>query len=542
MSSRDFRIDRAKGILIFTVVLGHLLARTGPWESPILGAPMYLIYSFHMPAFVFLAGITAKSNRLAERVLTYFVLLATVLPLMWVWMWAFGLNPDYSLLTPFWYTWFLLSMAWWMITVPFIEWFPRTMLVASLVMGLFGGILPILDTELSAARTMAFWPFFVIGKLYGKQIIGWAGSLAIWQKLGLSFAALATIGYFYFDDVDYHWLYGSLNFAHFDVGVPEGVGLRLIMDIAAMLMGLALLSWLSNTKDTFARIGRNSLAVYVLHGFVVRGLQPVLDDSRNVLHDAIVLLICVALAVVWTGLLSWSPFERALRWWSSTITGLLLKPFPFLRREPSGAGTRSAEGSGARGAAARAAVAGGAASGGAGVPAARGSGAQYAHSDDAHVFPGTGYDDQRNAHVFPGGGYDDHGDAQVFSARGYAHPGDTYAEGDGPSRHGFGVQPLPGAGYDQSAGYEQTIGQPPGYDESSGYGQAAGDEYQPSQQGFASPSPDQVEQYPLPGTHQVPQNNATYETTQEVPADAAQRAVRYRRLPVYLSTPPDDER
>ena len=451
MSTRDYRIDRAKGILIFLVVLGHLLARTSPWESPILGAPMYFIYMFHMPAFVFLAGITAKSNKLAERVLTYFVLLATVLPLMWGWMWIFGLNPDYDFLRPFWYTWFLLSMAWWMITVPFIERFPRTMLVASLVVGLFGGLLPILDTELSAARTMAFWPFFVIGKLYGKQIIGWAGSLAIWQKLGLSVAALAAVGYFYLDQVDHNWLYGSLNFAHFGVSVPEGVGLRLIVDLGAVLLTLALLTWLSNTNDTLATIGKHSLAVYILHGFVVRGLQPVLDDSRTVLHDAVVLLICVALAVVWTGVLSWGPFERALRWWSSTVTGLLLKPFPFLRPEDSD--RRGGRGRGSR------------------------RGDAY-YSGDSH------------------------------------HPGNAYSEGDGPDRQGLGLQPLPGVGYQHSPGFEQQPGQ---------------------QQSFASPAPVAGEAYPLPGSHEVPQNNATYETTQEVPAGAAQRAMRYRRLPVYLS-------
>ncbi|SDS31609.1 Fucose 4-O-acetylase [Brevibacterium siliguriense] len=446
MSTRNYRIDRAKGILIFLVVLGHLLARTSPWESPILGAPMYFIYMFHMPAFVFLAGITAKSNKLAERVLTYFVLLATVLPLMWGWMWLFGLNPDYDFLRPFWYTWFLLSMAWWMITVPFIERFPRTMLVASLVVGLFGGLLPILDTELSAARTMAFWPFFVIGKLYGRQIIDWAGSLAIWQKLCLSAAALAAVGYFFLDQVDHNWLYGSLNFAHFDVSVPEGVGLRLIVDIGSVLLTLALLSWLSNTKDTIATIGKNSLAIYILHGFVVRGLQPVLDDSRDVLHDAVVLLICVALAVAWTGLLAWSPFERALRWWSSTITGLLLKPFPFLRPEDSDRRSRRSE--------------------------------DPYFSGDAH------------------------------------HPGNAYSEGDGPDRQGLGLQPLPGVGYQHSPGYEQQPGQ---------------------QQSFASPAPVAGDPYPLPGSHEVPQNNATYETTQEVPAGSAQRAVNYRRLPVYLS-------
>ena len=462
------------------MVLGHLLARTSPWESPILGAPMYFIYMFHMPAFVFLAGITAKSNRLAERVLTYFVLLATVLPLMWVWMWVFGLDPDYSLLTPFWYTWFLLSMAWWMITVPFIERFPRTMLVASLVLGLFGGMLPILDTELSAARTMAFWPFFVFGKLYGKQIIGWAGSLAIWQKLCLSAAALGAVGYFYLDQVDHHWLYGSLNFAHFDVGVPEGVGLRLIVDIGAVLLMLALLSWLSDTKDTIATIGRHSLAVYILHGFVVRGLEPILDDSRDVLHDAVVLLICVALAVVWTGVLSWGPFERALRWYSSTVTGLLLKPFPFLRpKGPEG------HGGGGVGRGAAADPGAGAAAG------AHDQGAFDQAAFDQVGGPGDAY--------CPGESY---------------HPGNAYSEGDGPDRQGLGLQPLPGVGYQHSPGYEQQPGQ---------------------QQSYASPAPIAAEPYPLPGSHEVPQNNATYETTQEVPAGAAQRAVRYRRLPVYLS-------
>lgn len=332
--TRDHRLDRAKGILIFAVVLGHLLARTHPWEDGVLSAPMYLIYSFHMPAFVFLAGITAKSTRLPERVLTFFVLLFTVLPLMWGFMWFVGLEPDYSFLTPFWYTWFLLSMAYWMITVPFIERFPRTVLVTSVVVGLFGGILPILDTELSASRSMIFWPFFVVGKLYGKQILNWAGNLRTWQKLFFTAAALGSVGYFYLDQVDYHWFYGSLNFAHFNVSVPEGVGLRLIINIGSVLMTLMLLMWVGEKDNIIAKIGRHSLAIYVIHGFVVRGLQPVLDDSQDALSTPIVLAICLALALLTTFLLSWSPIERALRWYSSTVTKLLLMPFAQLGSQP----------------------------------------------------------------------------------------------------------------------------------------------------------------------------------------------------------------
>lgn len=200
--------------------------------------------------------------------------------------------------------------------------------------GLFGGVLPILDTELSAARSLIFWPFFVIGKLYGKQILNWAGSLRIWQKLFFTAAALGTVGYFYRDEVDYDWFYGSLNFAHFGVSIPEGVGLRLIIDIGSVLMTLMLLMWVGDRDNLIAKIGRHSLAVYIIHGFVVRGLQPLLDDSRDTLSSPVVLAICLLLALLTTYLLSLAPFERALRWYGSTVTALLLMPFAQLRSKP----------------------------------------------------------------------------------------------------------------------------------------------------------------------------------------------------------------
>ena len=54
MKTRDAKIDNLKGILIFLVVFGHLL------ELVITkGHAKYiyeLIYSFHMPFFIFLSG------------------------------------------------------------------------------------------------------------------------------------------------------------------------------------------------------------------------------------------------------------------------------------------------------------------------------------------------------------------------------------------------------------------------------------------------------------------------------------------------------
>ncbi|MGO2780447.1 acyltransferase family protein [Glutamicibacter arilaitensis] len=53
------RLDVAKGALIILVVLGHLLEANAGWEARTTRLPLTAIYMFHMPAFVFLAGITA---------------------------------------------------------------------------------------------------------------------------------------------------------------------------------------------------------------------------------------------------------------------------------------------------------------------------------------------------------------------------------------------------------------------------------------------------------------------------------------------------
>src|SRR5699024_10933528 len=96
-----------------------------------------------------------------------------------------------------------------------------------------------------------------------------------------------------------------------------------------------------------------------------------------------------------------------------------------------------------------------------------------------------------------------------------------------------------------------------------GSGDRHGEDAHPAAHDLAHPAP--FEHYPLPGSHEDPQN-AAYGSTQEVPAGSAQptaqgtpqpetrhaakhsatphlgeRSDRYRRLPVFLSTPPDEE-
>ncbi len=58
-TARLFDLDRAKGLAIFLVVLGHL-AREAPPGNAWYGVLKQTLYLFHMPLFMFLSGITMQ--------------------------------------------------------------------------------------------------------------------------------------------------------------------------------------------------------------------------------------------------------------------------------------------------------------------------------------------------------------------------------------------------------------------------------------------------------------------------------------------------
>ena len=61
-TQRIKELDSFKGFLIFIVVFGHFLLPLKESPYPLLSRSFYLIYSFHMPAFVFLSGYLGYSG------------------------------------------------------------------------------------------------------------------------------------------------------------------------------------------------------------------------------------------------------------------------------------------------------------------------------------------------------------------------------------------------------------------------------------------------------------------------------------------------
>lgn len=180
--NRDLKLDGLKFILIFCVVLGHI-----GYNDYGLGISR-IIYSFHMPMFVFLSGYFTSPNCIKKKQadflkrtlliyaiaqLAHFVLNLGLEYIHALWThkafdstlltWKILVEPGLAL-------WYLVCLMYWRYAI--WKLFPntsdKTLLCISCLLALFSGIVPI-DNSFAFQRAFSFFPFFVIGHLFRKN-------------------------------------------------------------------------------------------------------------------------------------------------------------------------------------------------------------------------------------------------------------------------------------------------------------------------------------------------------------------------------------
>ena len=128
MKERNLKLDNAKGILITLVVIGHMLL---PIQGMTRGVTnfFYMIYAFHMPAFVFISGLLAQRiyTRAPKRYFNGRRWCSTLwLYLLFQFILFFSEIPAYGRTTrfpDFLHTsgapWYLLALLFWYLMIPF---------------------------------------------------------------------------------------------------------------------------------------------------------------------------------------------------------------------------------------------------------------------------------------------------------------------------------------------------------------------------------------------------------------------------------------
>lgn len=319
---RDAYIDNAKGILIFLVVFGHFLEKTTQWHWDYQGIKYVLtvLFMFHVPAFVFFAGLTAKVDNLSLRVLRLFIMYVLFQGAYMVFMHFYDGSGVFSFIRPYWLVWFLLAMCFWYAMLPVFRAirFPVTI---SVLISIFSGTFSWSGYEWTLSRVMVFLPFFVIGNLHGHAIIDFVKKRASWRVL--AGVMIPVLGYVLYKNlIENTWLYGTFNYQWMKIDYATGVVTRLVVDAFAIISVLCFLCAVPKRESFITAIGRNSLSVYLLHGFFVLSAFSILATLPASMGQPQTIVVCVFAALAVTAVAGMTVVDASIR----RFTDLSLRP------------------------------------------------------------------------------------------------------------------------------------------------------------------------------------------------------------------------
>lgn len=270
---RNAYFDNAKLVLIFLVVFGHMIQPFIDGSSGINTLYMW-IYTFHMPAFIFLAGFYAKGSgnktyivKLAKNLLVPYLIFQLLYTVFYFFIGKDGWQA--GVFHPHWSLWFLCSLFGWHILLSLFKKAPAVLSVSlAVLIGLFVGYFGEIGHTFSLSRTFVFFPFFLLGFWLTEKHVMWLKRKSV--KMGSLIVLLAVGAAIYFaPDFNSGWLLASKSYS--DLGMPAYGGLaRLLVYVTSALMAMSILAWIPVSNSRLTHFGTRTLYVYLLHGFLIQ--------------------------------------------------------------------------------------------------------------------------------------------------------------------------------------------------------------------------------------------------------------------------------
>ena len=304
MNNRDTFFDNLKGFLIFFVVLGHFANLNK--AIPLWGGINNVIYSFHMPLFIFVSGYFSKSvlvQRSKEITsLLYPYLIFELLDLLFTKATGLG-EGRYNIFIPANPNWYLLAMFTWRLLIPYFTFFNKRLAFLFLIVFAVGiGFVKEFYSFLSLYRTFYFMPYFVLG-YYCKDLKGYIERgvkfKAVW--IGLFFVAISAVFYLSFRYEKFNfWL--SYAYTPYNGYRDDMMLTKMCFRIFAWISGFAL-SWcflfLIPSKQTIlTKIGSATLFIFLSHMFIVWPLNKLLSAHTTPVVG-ISLSVLASAAIIW---------------------------------------------------------------------------------------------------------------------------------------------------------------------------------------------------------------------------------------------------
>ncbi|SFA97600.1 Fucose 4-O-acetylase [Lentibacillus halodurans] len=315
---RNAYFDNAKLISIFLVVFGHVIQ---PFVDESAGVnTLYLwIYTFHMPAFILLAGFFAKGSgnikyiaKLAHKLLVPYLIFQVIYTGYYFLIGKDGWQAE--MFYPHWSLWFLFSLFSWHILLVLFKKVPPAMgLSISIGIGLIVGYFGEIGHTFSLSRTFVFFPFFLMGYWLTKTQVMWLKRIQLRAAAVVVMTAVAVAIYFA-PDFNTGWLLASKSYS--SLGLPEyGIIARLLVYVTSALMAASVLAWMPQKRSRLTVLGTRTLYVYLLHGFFVQFFR---ESDLFVINSAIDLLGLAVMSALIVLVLSSRPVKGI---WQPVVEG-----------------------------------------------------------------------------------------------------------------------------------------------------------------------------------------------------------------------------
>lgn len=296
---RSYLFDNYKCMLIILVVFGHILEEYG-----IFGTSEHIravIYSFHMPAFIFISGYFSKNltkcyEQAVKTCLLPFLVFNTIWLIITMDTWRV------NVLFPAYVFWYLLSLFFWRITIRFVSRIRFTFLVLLLI-ALYVGCFHEADRFLSISRTLVFYPLFYLGFWVSEEQVAKLRSYSKWIAAVLVLAGLGVTLYLNVTGRIPVKTYENLQCYHCSgIGNVEGILIRLFEILLAIIIIFGLLNLIPDKKYKITSLGSRTVTIYLLSSFFIRGFHMATDKlhwtEKLQGNDALLLSVSLAVCIV----------------------------------------------------------------------------------------------------------------------------------------------------------------------------------------------------------------------------------------------------
>ncbi len=271
-SGRDPYIDNLRFFLIILVVIGHFLSQLIKIKE--LKYLYYIIHIFHMPCFVFVSGYVSKHVHKNGIFNT-----RKIMSLFWMFLLfkignyiCYGMNGKLNLFYVKDAPWYLLSLTFWTMLIPFFEKCNKTLvLISTILLALICGYDSSIGSFLVLSRTIVFLPFFILGFYTTKEHLDKLLNLRLRIPAILLFCGsflLLTMIYPYVKPFVKIVFAGSSYATIFKKYWHYGAIIRLIWYGLASIFTISFLLLVPRVKLSFTVLGERTLPVYILHIFI----------------------------------------------------------------------------------------------------------------------------------------------------------------------------------------------------------------------------------------------------------------------------------